>query len=90
VNERAAHHSVRWYHVAILAVAVLVCAAGVGFASTQSSDRADATTERDRARVAVVAQLHRTAASATELDETRADTKTALEAVAPVTATSPA
>ena len=38
---------VRWYHVAVLGVAVLVCAAAVGFSVSQSSDRDDATRARE-------------------------------------------
>jgi hypothetical protein len=76
---------VRWYHVAVLALAVLVCSAAVGFAVTQSSDRDDATAARTKARTVLATQRRATASSAADLAATHDDTKAALDGVGPVT-----
>jgi hypothetical protein len=76
---------VRWYHVVVLGVAVLVCAAGVGFFVSQSSDRDDATNARKAAQAALTTQRASTNQSRTDLATDRSQAKTALATVAPLT-----
>ena len=77
----------RWYHVVTLGVAVLVCAAAVGFSVSQSSDRDDATSTRETAQRALAAQRAGTQHARDRLAGDRADTKAALEQVATLTTT---
>jgi len=69
---------VRWYHVAVLGVAVLACAAAVGFASSQSSDRDDATSQRRAMQHQLARQRDTTASARDDLARERKDTKTVL------------
>ena len=76
---------VRWYHVVTLGVAVLVCAAGVGFWVSQSSDRDDATKAREAAQSALVSQRADTKHAREQLADDRIEAKDALDKLAQVT-----
>ncbi len=76
---------VHWYHVAILGVAVLVCAAAVGFSTSESSSRDDATTQREAAQAQLRTQRDDTDAARTGLLTERDDTKATLEDIAQLT-----
>jgi hypothetical protein len=74
---------VRWFHIAILGMAVLVAAAAVGFFTSQSSDRDDATAKREDAQSALAAQRDSTdhakttlASERTAMQATTADVQT--------------
>ena len=82
----ATRKRVRWYHVVTLGVAVLVCAAAVGFSVSQSSDRDDVTSTRRRPST-LAAQHAGTQHARDRLAGHRADTKAALEQVATLTTT---
>ena len=76
---------VRWYHVMTLGVAVLVCAAAVGFSVSQSSDHDDATKAREAAQTALVSQRADTKHARERLAGDRAEAKDALDKLAQVT-----
>jgi hypothetical protein len=69
---------VRWYHVVVLGVAVLVCAAAIGFFVSQSSDREDATTARHAAESALAEQRDETSGARHDLVTDKAEIKDAL------------
>ena len=76
---------VRWYHVAVLGVAVLACAATVGFSTSESSSRDDATAVREQAQRRLAVQRDDTDDARTDLATTRVETKASLEQVAQLT-----
>ena len=76
---------VRWYHVAVLGLAVLLCAAAVGFSVMQSSERDDATHDRHVAQAELTDQRATTARAATRLATERRVSKAALADVAQLT-----
>ena len=76
---------VRWYHVVVLGVAVLVCAAAVGFFVSQSSERDDATAQRRQARAQLATQRDSTTRARTRLLKERDETKAALDQVGTLT-----
>ena len=76
---------VRWYHVVVLGITVLVCAAAVGFFVNQTSERDDATSKREDAQAQLAAQRSDTGLARTNLTTERSDTKTALDDVAAIT-----
>lgn len=76
---------VRWYHVVVLGIAVLACAAAVGFFVTQTSDRDDAIHERHRADASLQAQKIVTGQARDRLASTRNEAKTSLAAVEQLT-----
>ena len=76
---------VRWYHVAVLGVAVLVFAAALGFSFSQSSERDDATTQRQHARGQLATQRDATEHARSELTTEQHKTKATLDQIAPLT-----
>ena len=70
---------VRWYHVAVLGLAVLLCAAAVGFSVMQSSERDDATHDRHVAQAELTDQRATTARAATRLATERREVQMLLE-----------
>ena len=76
---------VRWYHVVVLGVAVLVCATAVGFFTNQSSERDDATAQRTSAQARLADQRDDTDAASATLESERTDMKRALAKVEAVT-----
>jgi hypothetical protein len=76
---------VRWFHIVVLGIAVLACAAGVGFFVNQSSEHDDATAQREHAQAQLASQRRATDVARTDLAKDRADTKAALTDVAAVT-----
>ena len=76
---------VRWYHVVVLGIAVLVCAAAVGFFVSQSSDKDDATTERKAADAALADQRGDTQRARDQLADDKEGAETALAKVEQLT-----
>ncbi len=76
---------VRWYHVVTLGLAVLVCAAAIGFSVSQSSDRDDATSTHEAARAALVEQRAGAKHAREQLTRERDETKVTLGMVEQVT-----
>jgi hypothetical protein len=76
---------VRWYHVLVLGVAVLACAAAVGFSTSQSSDRDEATAARRDAQEAVADQRADTSRAKEQLASERETTKATLADVDTIT-----
>ena len=83
--ETTEHRGVRWYHAAVLGVAVLASAAAIGFSTSQSSDRDDATSARRTAQAKLASQRSDTTGAHTDLDTTRTETKATLAEVEKVT-----
>ena len=77
--------TVRWYHVAVLGVAVLVCAAAVGFSVSASSSRDDATKQREAAQTQLRTQRDSTDQARTKLLTERDQTKATLDDIALLT-----
>jgi hypothetical protein len=69
----------------VLAVAVLACAAAVGFFTSQTSDRDDATAQRTSAQALLAEQRDDTDAASARLASERADMKAALARIEAVT-----
>jgi hypothetical protein len=84
--ESSSRTRVRWYHVLTLGLAVLVCAAAVGFAVSQSSDRDDATSARESAQAALTEQRESTARARELLAGERKETKATLAQIDEMTA----
>jgi hypothetical protein len=76
---------VRWYHVVVLGVAVLACAAAIGFFTSQTSARDDATANRKAAQSALADQRGDTKRARARLASERADTKATLADIDTVT-----
>ena len=75
----------RWYHVAVLGVAVFVCAVAVGFSVSESSSRDEATEQREAAQTRLRAQRDDTDDARVELLTERDETKATLEDIAVLT-----
>jgi flagellar basal body-associated protein FliL len=75
----------RWYHVVVLGVAVLVCAAAVGFFVSQSSDRDDAAAKRTDAQDRLADQRGDTDAANARLESERTDMQAGLAKVEAIT-----
>ena len=75
----------RWYHVAVLGVAVMVCAVAVGFSVSESSSRDEATEQREAAQAQLRAQRDSTDEARTKLLTERDETKATLEDIAVLT-----
>jgi hypothetical protein len=80
-----ARKRVRWYHVAVLGVAVLACAGAVGFTSSQSSDRDDATADRRAAQSQLASQRGETRRARDVLVSERDDTRDVLASAEQIT-----
>jgi hypothetical protein len=78
-------HRVRWYHVVVLGVAVLLCAAAIGFSTNQASDRDDESALRTDARAQLVDQRRATLRATTHLATERTEMKATLTEVEPLT-----
>ena len=76
---------VRWYHVVVLGVAVLVFAAALGFSFSQSSERDDATAQRKDARAQLATQRDATDHARTSLTTEQHETKAVLDQIGPLT-----
>ena len=79
------HRRVRWYHIVVLGMAVLTCAATVGFFTSQSSERDDASAHHRATEAAVTEQRGDTARAEHRLSTDRAQTKATLAEIDEVT-----
>jgi hypothetical protein len=85
VVEPAPRRRVRWYHVAVLGVAVLACAAAVGFFVSQTTDLDVEIHERKRADASLQAQQIATGQARDRLTHTREEATTSLAALEQLT-----
>jgi chromosome segregation ATPase len=78
---------VRWYHIIVLGVAVLVFAAALGFSFSQSSERDDEAARGQDAQEQLATQRDATTHARTELATARQKTKATLDLIGPLTTT---